>query len=164
LVSNTDLVRRDQSVLDLACGRGRHALWLAQQGWEVHAVDRDADALAALNERARALGVAVYTTELDLEADAVDLGRGRYGTIVVFRYLHRPLFPALVRALVPGGCLIYQTFTIGQQQRGGPRNPAFLLRPGELLQLVAPLAVVRSREGDFEGALVASVAARKKLP
>ena len=74
------------------------------------------------------------------------------------------IMPALVRALAPGGLLMYETFTIGQRERGHPRNPAFLLHPGELLTLIAPLEVVRSREGDFNGRLIASVAARKHMP
>jgi hypothetical protein len=101
---------------------------------------------------------------VDLEVADVDLGRGAWSAILVFNYLHRPLFAALRRALAPGGVLIYETFTIGQRQRGRPRNPAFLLQPGELLDLVAPLEVVRSREGDYGGKLIASVAARRQLP
>lgn len=164
LLSNMDLIARDRSVLDVASGRGRHALHLASRGFDVHAVDRDEQALASLEERARELGVVVQTTSLDLERGDVDLGTGRYGTIIVFNYLHRPLFPAFVRALLPRGVLLYETFTIGQRERGHPRNPAFLLQPGELATLVAPLEVVRSREGDFDGKLIASVAARKQLP
>jgi SAM-dependent methyltransferase len=164
LTSNTDLIARDRSVLDVASGRGRHALLLAARGWNVHAVDRDRDALASLDERARALGVSVGTTCVDLERDGVDFDDERYGTILVFNYLHRPLFPALVRALAPGGVLLYETFTIGQRERGHPRNPAFLLESGELLRLVRPLEIVRDREGDYGGKLIASVAARKPLP
>jgi hypothetical protein len=77
----------------------------------------------------------------------------------VFSYLHRPVFPALLRALAPGGLLFYETFLVGQQERGHPKNPAFLLEPGELAARVAPLTVLRSREGDYDGKLVASVVA-----
>jgi SAM-dependent methyltransferase len=164
LLSNMDLIARDRSVLDVASGRGRHALLLAARGWDVHAVDRDATALAALGARARAQGVLVQTACVDLERDEADLGENRYGTILVFNYLHRPLFPAIRRALAPGGVLLYETFTIGQRERGHPRNPAYLLQDGELPRLVAPLAILRSREGDYGGRLVASVAARKQLP
>lgn len=164
LAANTDLIARDGSVLDLACGRGRHALWLAERGYEVHALDRDEEALSALREAAAARGVAVHARRVNLEQQDVDLGEARYAAIVVFNYLHRPLFPLIVRALVPGGVLLYQTFTIGQRERGHPRNPAFLLQPGELARLVTPLVVLRSREGDFNGSLLASVAARKQLP
>lgn len=164
LLSNMDLVARDRSVLDVASGRGRHALLVASRGYDVHAVDRDGTALATLAARARALGLALQTTCVDLEQQGADLGQDRYGTILVFNYLHRPLFPAIVRALAPGGVLLYETFTIGQRERGHPRNPAFLLQDGELARLVAPLEIVRSREGDYGGSLLASVAARKQLP
>lgn len=164
LLSNMDLIARDRTVLDVASGRGRHALLLASRGWDVHAIDRDPTALAMIDEHARARGVMVQTTCADLERDGVDLGVDCYGTILVFNYLHRPLFPALVRALAAGGVLLYETFTIGQRERGHPRNPAFLLQHGELARLVAPLVVVRSREGDFGGRLIASVAARKPMP
>jgi tellurite methyltransferase len=82
--------------------------------------------------------------------------------VIVFRFLHRPLFPALQRALRPDGLLVYETFTVGQETRGHPHNPRFHLQPGELRRLVAPLEVVREREGDFEGDLLASVVAIKR--
>jgi SAM-dependent methyltransferase len=164
LLENIDLVARDEPVLDVATGHGRNALYLAAHGWSVDAVDRDPDALATLDAHARSLENRVQTACLDLEDAAVDLGVAVYGTILVFRYLHRPLVPALVAALKPGGVLLYETFTIGQRERGHPRNPAFLLDDGELPRLVAPLVVLRSREGDFNGSLIASVAAQKQLP
>ena len=84
-----------------------------------------------------------------------------YDLVLVFHYLHRPLFPALVRALAPGGLLLYETFTAEQALRGKPKNPDFLLEPGELRKSVASLVVLREREGEFEGRMVAGVAARK---
>jgi SAM-dependent methyltransferase len=111
----------------------------------------------ALETTAARLAWPVETVVRDLEARGVDLGDSAYDLIVVTHYLHRPLFPALVRALAPGGVLLYETFTIGQAARGRPTNPAFLLGPGELSQLVAPLSVVRQRDGDVNGKLVASV-------
>jgi SAM-dependent methyltransferase len=164
LLENLDLVARDELVLDVATGDGRNALYLAAHGWRVHAVDRNQDALAALDAHARSLDDRVQTRCVDLEGAAVDLGVNLYGTILVFRYLYRPLLPALVAALKPGGVLLYETFTIGQRERGHPRNPAFLLDNGELPLLVAPLLMLRRREGDFSGSLVASVAAQKQLP
>ena len=79
--------------------------------------------------------------------------------MVVTNYLHRALMPAIVRAVAPGGVLVYETFTAAQAGRGTPTNPAFLLAPGELPRLVAPLAVIRQREGDIDGRHVASVVA-----
>jgi hypothetical protein len=69
--------------------------------------------------------------------------------------------PAIVEAVAPGGVLIYETFTIAQAARGRPRNPAFLLNPGELPELVEPLRIVRAREGEFEGRCVASIVAMR---
>jgi SAM-dependent methyltransferase len=147
-------------VLDVACGRGRHALLLAEAGFFVHAVDRDPGAIDALRSTARERGLEVETEVRDLETTPPpDLGRARYDAIIVFNYLHRPLFPALLEALAPGGVLVYETSTIHQAARGRPTNPAFLLQPGELARLVASLAVVREREGDFDGRSVASIVA-----
>ncbi len=82
--------------------------------------------------------------------------------VLVFRYLHRPLFPAIVRALVPGGVLLYETFTRAHAAvRRKPSNPDFLLAPGELRVLVEGLEILEAREGEVDGDQVASIAARK---
>jgi len=147
--------------LDVACGGGRHSLVLAASGYEVTAVDRDAGTLSRLADGALRCGLSLRTRGLDLEAGTPDLGSAGYDVVVVFRYLHRPLFPALREALRPGGVLVYETFTRGQAARGHPRNPAFLLEEGELPRLVAPLEILRYEEGEREGALVAGVVARR---
>jgi tellurite methyltransferase len=159
LLENFDLVPQRARVLDVACGRGRHALLLAVAGFSVRAVDKDEVAIEELAERARRLGVFLETEARDLEASGVDLGLGCYDLVLGFRYLHRPLFPALIRALAPDGLFLYETFTLAQAARGKPKNPEFLLAAGELRQLVAPLKVLREREGEFDGHMVASVAA-----
>lgn len=131
------LVRPGARVLDVACGRGRHARYLASRGLRVQAVDRDAEALAAL------AGVpGVSTLQADLEGAPWPFADGGFGAVVVTNYLHRPLFPALLRALAPGAVLIYETFASGQERFGRPSSPAFLLQPGELLGRVAGLHVV----------------------
>jgi rhodanese-related sulfurtransferase len=159
LVDNADLLRPRMRMLDVAAGRGRHALVGAAAGFSVVAVDRDAALLARLADQAAAMRLPLTTQALDLEAGPVSLGDGAYDLIVVVHYLHRPLMPAIVAALAPGGVLLYETFTRAQAARGRPTNPAYLLEPGELPRLVAPLAVVRSREADVDGRAVASVAA-----
>ena len=117
-------------VLDLACGSGRHARWLAARGHRVEAVDRDADALDAL------VGVAGVSTRVaDLENGPWPYAGEKFAAIVVVNYLHRPLFPHLLAGLAPGGALIYETFAAGNERYGRPRNPDFLLQPGELLQV-----------------------------
>ena len=97
----------------------------------------------------------------DLEGGENPFPRSTYDVIVVVHYLHRPLFPALVEALTPGGLLVYETFTRAQAARGKPTNPDFLLESGELVELVRPLEVLASREGDYDGRMVASVIARR---
>jgi SAM-dependent methyltransferase len=147
-------------VVDVACGRGRHALWLAARGVPVLGIDRDAEALAALRERARAGRLPVRGVRADLEAAAFPLRPESCGALLVFRYLHRPLAPALSAALRPGGLLVYETFTVHQRELGtGPRNPAFLLEPGELPRLFPELEVV-SRGEQITGGEHASATAR----
>ena len=161
LVENIDAIAPGARVLDLASGRGRNALFLARRGRPVHAVDRDPEALAALARLARDEQLPLTSEVVDLEQGTPSLGVARFGAVIIFNYLHRPLMPAIHAAIAPGGVLIYETFTVGQAARGHPRNPDFLLRDGELLDLVAPMTVVRFREGDIDGKLVASIVARK---
>jgi len=131
-------------VLDLACGRGRHARLLAALGHDVVAVDRDAEALAAL-----AGVVRVTTRQADLEGgNPWPLPGRRFAGIVVTNYLYRPLFPDLLAALAPGGVLVYETFALGNERYGRPANPHFLLRAGELLDAFsAELTVVAFEQG-----------------
>lgn len=159
LLANADLLRPGMRVLDVAAGRGRHALLFGAAGFAVTAVDRDAGRIDRLEAVASRMGLAVTTCVQDLEEAGADLGTALYDLVVVIHYLHRPLMPAIVRALAPGGLLIYETFTEAQAARGRPTTPAFLLRPGELPALVAPLRILRHREGDFDGRFVASVVA-----
>jgi len=131
--------------LDLACGSGRHARLLASLGHAVTAIDRDAQALAA------ASGQGVTTLQHDLEAPgaAWPIAPGSLAGIVVTNYLHRPLFGPIAAALAPHGVLIYETFAHGNEVFGKPSNPAFLLNPGELLELAAlgGLRVVAYEDG-----------------
>ena len=161
LVQNADVLPRRGKAIDVACGAGRHALLLSAAGLSVRAVDRDAESIAELKASARRLGFRVEAEVKDLETGHADLGEETYDVVLVVNYLHRPLFPVLARALRRGGWLIYETYTTAQAERGHPRNPDFLLEPGELPRLVAPLEVVRQREGEFEGHMVSAVAARK---
>jgi SAM-dependent methyltransferase len=118
-------------VLDVASGAGRHARWLAARGYRVDALDRDAEALATLSDVA-----GVTPRHADIEAGPWPCERDVYAGVVVTNYLHRPLFPDLLAALAPAGVLIYETFAAGNERFGKPSNPAFLLRAGELLDIV----------------------------
>ena len=164
LIDNADLLPRDgKKVLDVACGRGRHSLLLASAGFDVHAIDRNPDAIAFLRATAERLRLTIACDVLDLETDPPPaLSHDAYEAVVVFNYLHRPLMPALCAALKPGGRLFYETFTARQAERGHPKNPAFLLKDGELAELVAPLIVLRSREGDIDGRFMASIVAARQ--
>jgi SAM-dependent methyltransferase len=171
LTSNRPLLPASGEALDVACGRGRHALWLAERGFRTHAIDRDADAVAAVRDEAAARGLTIAAEVHDLESGAPGLPVEAFDVIVVVHYLHRPLFPHLLAALRPGGVLVYETFTTAQAQRGKPSNPAFLLEPGELVGRVTGqwrderadvrLDVLAAREGDYDGRMVASVVARR---
>jgi SAM-dependent methyltransferase len=140
------LIPPQGDVLDLACGNGRHARLLAALGQRVEAVDRDAASLAGL------AGIdGIQTRCADLEGGAWPFyGRGFDG-IVVTNYLHRPLLPNLFGCLNEGGVLIYETFMVGNEQFGKPSNPAFLLRSGELLDLVrGRLRVLAFEQGEVD--------------
>jgi SAM-dependent methyltransferase len=130
------------AVLDLACGNGRHARFLLARGHTVCAVDRDVAAIAA----ARDPGLEVLA--VDLECTAWALPGRIFAGVVVTNYLWRPLWPSIVAAVAPGGVLIYETFARGHEQYGRPRNPDFLLLPGELLDAVrGELEVVAYEHG-----------------
>jgi len=162
LIDNADLLPRGGRVLDVACGRGRNALWLAQSGCDVRAIDRNAEAIASLRDIAARSSLRIQGDVVDLETDPPpDLGTAAYDAVVVFNYLHRPLMPVLVNAVKPGGRIFYETFTTRQAERGHPRNPDFLLKDGELPRLLAPLSIVRSREGDFDDRFIASAVAER---
>jgi SAM-dependent methyltransferase len=161
LVQHADMLPRTGSALDVASGGGRHALWLAERGLDTLAVDRDATRVQSLTEESRRRQLPLRAELCDLENGHNPFGVSAHDVIVVVHYLHRPLFPALISALRPGGLLIYETFIRAQAERGKPTNPEFLLEPGELLDLIRPLDVLVSREGDYEGRMVASVVARR---
>jgi dihydroneopterin aldolase len=159
-------------VLDVATGRGRHAVYLASKGFTVHGIDRDADALPDLQTQAGQAGLSSLTTEsLDLEVDShhpPDLGTDRYDVIVVFFYLYRPLFPRLLTALNPGGVIMYETFLLDNHiQRHHPRRKEFCLETNELFRLLQGLTILYYDEGDHddpscqERAFTARAVARK---
>ena len=119
-------------VLDLACGRGRHARLFLARGHPVTAIDRDSSGIADL---ADAPGLEVLEADLE-DGSPFPLAGRRFAGVVVANYLYRPLLPALVAAVAPDGVLIYETFGRGNEKFGRPRNRNFLAQPGELLEAV----------------------------
>jgi SAM-dependent methyltransferase len=124
------LIPATSAVLDVACGGGRHSRFLLGLGHRITAIDRDLGGVADITDDA------FESRQADLEIGAPWPLPGRsFAAVVVTNYLHRPLFPDLLGALAPGGLLIYETFARGNERFGQPKNPDFLLKPGELLDL-----------------------------
>ena len=134
------LISAGGTVLDVACGSGRHVRWLSAQGWKVTGVDRDAAAVAPL------LGLAEILVA-DIEAGPWPLPGRRFNGVVITNYLWRALWPDLLLALADGGVLIVETFANGQQHIGKPSRPEFLLNSRELLSACAGLRVVAFEDG-----------------
>jgi len=128
IVQWAGLVPAGVPVLDVAAGGGRHTRFFADRGHTVTAIDRDVSALTAHPN--------IEIVQADLEDGSPWPLPGRtFGAVVVTNYLHRPLFPALLDALTPGGVLLYETFMEGNERFGRPSQPEFLLKDGELLEL-----------------------------
>jgi SAM-dependent methyltransferase len=149
-------------VLDLACGHGRHSRLFAGRGCHVTAVDADpacGASLAGLD--------AIDFVQADLEGGPWPFEGQRFDAIVVVHYLHRPLFRHINEALGPGGLLIYETFAVGNERFGRPRNPDFLLRPRELLDAFSGLRIIAFEDGYLTEpfpAVVQRLAARQLEP
>jgi SAM-dependent methyltransferase len=140
-------------VLDVACGAGRHARLFAERGLKVVAVDRDAQDIPG-----------VRYVQADLEGAPWPFGAERFAAIVVTNYLHRPLLAQLEAALAEEGVLIYETFMAGNEKYGRPSNPAFLLQPGELLQVFRGLTPIAFEQGYVEApkpAMIQRLCARR---
>jgi dihydroneopterin aldolase len=137
--------------LDVAAGHGRNSILLATQGYRVDAVDRDEEALAELARAARRIprsGLTVHAMDLEADTEPPAWPQERYDVILVFFYLHRPLFPALRHALKPGGMLLYETFLLENHRRyHHPRRKEFCLAPNELLRLADDLTILHYDEG-----------------
>jgi len=163
LVDHAHVLPATGRALDVACGSGRNALWLAARGLDTLALDRNVTAVEGVRDAAAHDALPLVAEVVDLEVENATLPVAAFDIVVVVHYLHRPLFPALKAALRPGGLLVYETFTRAQAARGRPTNPAFLLESGELRQLVAPFQILADREGDFDGKMLASVIAARPL-
>ena len=151
------LIRSGGTVLDVACGSGRHLRWLHAQGFAVTGVDRHAAAVEPLHSLGRVVGA-------DIEAAAWPLAGETFDAVVVTNYLWRPLLATIVASVAPGGVLIYETFALGNEAFGKPSNPDFLLHPGELLWACSTLQVVAYEDGVLGGPprRVQRIAARRQ--
>jgi SAM-dependent methyltransferase len=127
--------------LDLACGKGRHSFWLAGQGWQVTAIDRD------LSQTDTGTNPAINWIEADLETGTWQLGNQQFDLVVVVNYLHRPRFDYLRKAVRPGGTLIYETFMVGNEVLGRPRSPDFLLKDDELADVFSDWLISAQKQG-----------------
>jgi SAM-dependent methyltransferase len=151
--------------LDLACGRGRNAIYLAEAGYRVEAWDRDEAALHTLSDHAKTLALSTVTTRLvDLEQQP-EISPTSFDVIIVFYYLQRDLMPQIMRALKPGGVLIYETFLIDNHERfNHPRRREFCLAHNELLALCSELRILVYREGALDpqqGPYTAAIVAQR---
>ncbi len=133
------------TVLDVACGMGRHTRWFSERNHPVSSVDRSEDAINLVSS---------FSNPTPVEAVLADIENGpwpfdgrTFDAVVVTNYLWRPLLPTLVASLAPGGVLIYETFAAGNASVGKPSRPDFLLRSGELLAVCASLRVIAYEDG-----------------
>lgn len=163
IVRWSHLLAPGTSVLDVACGSGRHLAWFAGKGHAVTGIDRDLSA-------AQEMGESVTLVGADIESGTWPLMQGvtpqQFGAVVVTNYLWRPLLPVVCDSVVPGGVLLYETFTQGNEKFGRPTRPDFLLRPGELLQACASWQIVAYECGILSGPTrcVQRIAAIRPVP
>jgi SAM-dependent methyltransferase len=134
------LIAPGSTVLDVACGAGRHMRYLAALGHQVTGVDRNPDAVAL----AQSIGEVICA---DIENGPWPFDGKTFGCVVVTHYLWRPLLPKVVASVAPGGLLIYETFAAGNETVGKPSRPDFLLQPGELIKATEGLRTVAYEDG-----------------
>jgi SAM-dependent methyltransferase len=151
--------------LDLAGGAGRHAIWLAKQGWEVTLIDISETGVEQARRNAGPLATHIHFVVDDLthfKTSQTHVGHG-FDVVMVFFHLERKIFSQLLHAIRTGGLLVYKTYTLAQAKlESGPKNPAHLLKPDELPQLAADLRVLHYRE-DISERATAELVARKEI-
>jgi tellurite methyltransferase len=145
LEENLELLPKGRA-LDVAMGSGRNAIYLAKNGFEVEGIDISSDAVRVALERARSAGVTLKARVADLERDYL-IERGAYHVILCFNYLQRSLIPQIKEGLRVGGMVVYETFIVDQARFGKPKNPDYLLKHNELLDMFRDFRCLRYREG-----------------
>ncbi len=157
LVENSALFDKlaiENGALDLACGKGRNGLFLLSHNVPVLFADNNEAHLQSIPHEFESAGIGAKKSAcwlIDFEAE-VSEGRNplvgkSFDAVIVFNYLHRPLFPFIREAIRPGGLIVYETFTVEQKRFGRPSNPDFLLQPGELCEAFAGWELIKSFEG-----------------
>ncbi|MCP3673929.1 MAG: methyltransferase domain-containing protein [Gammaproteobacteria bacterium] len=142
VISQVEKIVSGRIAVDLACGAGRDSVYLAQRGWQVTSIDNKTDTLKRCKQLARANQVDVDTKLIDLEAEEKPLNHLSADLVLIMRYLHRPLFSAIDELIKSKGAIIYSTFMVGSEKYGSPKNPNYLLKPGELAKIFASYEVV----------------------
>lgn len=141
------------TVLDLACGSGRNGLYLVENDIPVTFADVNPTAIAQVQQHPcvvnNKLLANFWPVDFEQEGDTPLTGKS-FAAIMVFRYLHRPLFEQIKQAVLPNGLIIYETFTVEQAQFGRPKNPDFLLKAGELVDTFSDWKILYSFEGIIE--------------
>ncbi len=160
LVENINLLPKGR-VLDVAMGSGRNALYLAQRGFQVAGIDISNEAIALALENAKGYGLNLEAEVGDLEED-YHIDKEAYDVIICFNYLHRSLMPQIKEGICPGGMIVYETYLVDQPKFGKPRNPDYLLKHNELLDIFRDFRCLRYREGIIENRKsVAGIVAEK---
>lgn len=149
LRDNIELLPHGQ-VLDIAMGSGRNSVYLAQCGFTVTGIDISPEAVRSALELADSAGVGIKAEIADLEND-YHITKEAYDIIICFNYLHRSLIPQIKGGLRRGGMVVYETFITDQAGFGKPRNPDYLLKHNELLEMFRDFRCLRYCEGIFPG-------------
>lgn len=143
IVRWSHLVPPRGSVLDVACGSGRHLRWFAERGHSVTGVDIQIPDFSDFSDLPE-----TRLVQADIENQPWPFAEtALFDAVVVTNYLHRPLFPLLLQSLKPNGVLLYETFAEGNAEFGRPRRPEFLLQPNELLQVCAGMHIIAYENG-----------------
>jgi len=160
LVNNVEVLSTGL-VLDIAMGTGRNAIYLAKMGFDVEGVDISPEAINAALESAEKASVMIKARVADLEKD-FHIRAEAYDIIICFNYLQRSLIPEMKSGLRHRGMVVYETYIVDQAQFGKPKNPDYLLKHNELLEMFREFRCLRYREGVFEGPVaIASIIAQK---
>ncbi len=159
LVENIELLPKGRT-LDVAMGTGRNAIYSARMGFDVEGIDISPEAVSTALEWAREAGVTIKAQVADLEGGYF-IEKDAYEVIICFNYLQRSLIPQIRDGLQKGGMVVYETFIVDQAQFGKPKNPDYLLRHNELLDMFRDFRCLRYREGVFGPKAIASIIAQK---